>query len=346
MTIKHLVFGGGGPFGIVALGALKYLHEQKFWNIKDIKTIYSTSIGAWLSVYLTLGYDYDYICEYLIKRPWDKLFKNIGVESLIDFYNERGLIELPSLAMGSFNIMLEAKGVSPNMTMKEYYEYCGIELNFITTEINNFRRVILSHKTHPDLALTTALSMTAAFPAIFRPIIIGDECYTDGGFFCNYPIDICLDETGCDPREVLGVQKKYNPDELLIGNDSTIVDYFVKIMNNLVNHIGDIKNLPHIPYNLECDMNIFNTYEEWVNVATSSESRAILIESGYDSAKLNCAHWIDNASIEVSTCTSKEIPGECDTNTDNDNDVEVSVENSTTITSISADPVGGGTGDS
>jgi predicted acylesterase/phospholipase RssA len=39
MTIKHLVIGGGGPFGFTAFGVLKYLHDVEFWNIKNIKTI-------------------------------------------------------------------------------------------------------------------------------------------------------------------------------------------------------------------------------------------------------------------------------------------------------------------
>lgn len=46
MTIQHLVIGGGGPFGFTAFGVLKHLHDVGFWNIKNIKTIYATSIGA------------------------------------------------------------------------------------------------------------------------------------------------------------------------------------------------------------------------------------------------------------------------------------------------------------
>ena len=47
--IKHLVIGGGGPFGLTAFGALKYLHEQHFWDIKNIKTIYAVFSSTFLS---------------------------------------------------------------------------------------------------------------------------------------------------------------------------------------------------------------------------------------------------------------------------------------------------------
>ena len=97
MTIKHLVIGGGGPFGLSAIGALKYLHEKEFWNIKNIKSIYATSVGALVAVYISLNYDYDYIIEYLVKRPWEKLLEEIGVENIIELYNNKGLVNIYSI---------------------------------------------------------------------------------------------------------------------------------------------------------------------------------------------------------------------------------------------------------
>ena len=74
MTIHHLVIGGGGPFGFTAFGVLKHLHDVNFWNIKNIKTIYATSVGTLLAAFLLLGYDYSYIYDYFVKRPWEKIF--------------------------------------------------------------------------------------------------------------------------------------------------------------------------------------------------------------------------------------------------------------------------------
>ena len=40
MTIvKHLVFSGGGPIGLVEYGALKYLTEKNFIDYKNIESI-------------------------------------------------------------------------------------------------------------------------------------------------------------------------------------------------------------------------------------------------------------------------------------------------------------------
>ena len=46
MTIKHLVISGGGPIGMAYLGALEYLHDEGFWKLDEIESIYATSIGT------------------------------------------------------------------------------------------------------------------------------------------------------------------------------------------------------------------------------------------------------------------------------------------------------------
>ena len=282
MTIKHLVIGGGGPFGLCALGSLKYLHDKEFWNIKNIESIYATSIGALLAVYLSLKYDYEYIVEYLVKRPWEKVFEEIGVENILELYNSKGLINVYSIYFKKYSILFEAKGLSPNVTMKEFYDYSGIEFNFITCDANHFTRNIISHKTHPDLELMTALCMTSAFPVVFTPVIIDDKCYIDGGIFSNYAVNICLQETGCKHEEILGVKKYQSKDvnDGLITNESNILDFLEKITLNIFNRISDELVLEIIPYEVVCNMNIFTTYDSWTQVPFSSEHRNNLISYG------------------------------------------------------------------
>lgn len=282
--IKHLVIGGGGPFGLTAFGALKYLHEQHFWDIKNIKTIYATSIGALISVYLAMGYEYEYIYEYMVKRPWEKLFEDIGFQNIFDLYTNKGLIDIYPIYMKQYNILFEAKGLSPNITMKEFYEYNKIELNFITCDANRFSKIVISHKTYPDLEIIKALCMTSAFPVIFKPIIIEDKCYTDGGFFSNYAVNICLEETGCKKEEILGIKKYQSMDKNddLITEESNIIDYLEKITINILNNINDEYILEKIPYEIICNMNIVSSYDSWIQVPFSSEHRSKLINYGIE----------------------------------------------------------------
>ena len=296
MTIKHLVIGGGGPFGLCALGSLKYLHDKEFWNIKNIESIYATSIGALVAVYLSLKYDYEYIVEYLVKRPWEKIFEEIGIQNILELYNNKGLINVYSIYLKKYSILFEAKGISPNVTMKEFYDYSGIEFNFITCDANHFTRNIISHKTHPELELITALCMTSAFPVIFTPVIVDDKCYIDGGIFSNYAVNICLQETGCKHEEILGVKKYQSKDvnDGLITNESNILDFLEKITLNIFNRINDELVLETIPYEVVCDMNIFTTYDSWTQVPYSSEHRNNLILYGIKIAEELHAKFISH----------------------------------------------------
>jgi len=282
MTIKHLVIGGGGPFGICALGALTYLHNKEFWNINNIKSIYATSIGSLVAVYLSLKYEYDYIIEYIVKRPWEKLFEEIGLENILELYKNKGFINPYSIYVKMYGILFEAKGLTANVTMKEFYEYCGIEFYFITCDANRFTRHIISHKTHPELELIKAMCMTAAFPLVFTPVIIDDKCYIDGGMSNNYAVNICLEETGCKREEILGI-KKYQSNDIkngLVTEESNIFDLIEKIADNIFNIISDELKKEKIPYQIECDMGVFTTFDAWTQVPYSSEHRNNLIVYG------------------------------------------------------------------
>ena len=59
MTIKHLVLCGGGPVGIVIYSALKKLINKNIINLKEIKSIYSTSIGAFVSFIVLLNIKFE-----------------------------------------------------------------------------------------------------------------------------------------------------------------------------------------------------------------------------------------------------------------------------------------------
>jgi len=288
MTIQHLVIGGGGPFGLTAFGALKHLHENKFWDIKNIKSLYTTSIGSIVGIYISLGYDFDYIYDYVVKRPWEKIFENINIQNLFNLYDEKGLIDLYPLYFKKFNILLEAKGLSPNITLKEYYEFNGIDFNIITTDANSFSMILLSHKTHPDLELITAICMSSAFPIIFKPVIIEDKCYIDGGVFSNYSVNICLKNTGCQKHEILGIKKMtyVNDEKFKIKKESSIIDYLEKIIISSMDAISDEKYLENIPFEIECDMTKYSNYEGWVNVPFSSDHRAEVINYGIECSSM------------------------------------------------------------
>ena len=119
MTIKHLVFGGGGAGGYAIYGVIKHLAENNFWNIENIKSIYSTSIGGLIGIYTSLKYDWNIIDDYLIKRPWNKVI-NIKPINIINMWNEKGMLNEDVIKL-ILKPLLEAKDLDENITLKELF---------------------------------------------------------------------------------------------------------------------------------------------------------------------------------------------------------------------------------
>ena len=150
MTIKHMVLSGGGPAGFFTYGAARHLAKTDFWSLQNIETIYGTSIGSYMGVVLSLGYEWDWLDDYFIKRPWDKLVE-LNPLTFFEIYQTKGLLNADFIKE-TISPLFTAKELSPDITMKELFEYNHISIHIYTTEINGYhlKKVCLSHKSHPD----------------------------------------------------------------------------------------------------------------------------------------------------------------------------------------------------
>lgn len=240
MTIKHLVIAGGGPMGLCFLGALQYLNEKSIWNIENIESIYATSIGTIIGAFVCLNYDKEVLNKYIIDRPWNDAFKLTG-KQLFEAYNKKGLFDT-KLAEIIFSPLLKAKDLTLDITLKEFYEFSKIEFHLYTFELNSFKTIDLSYKTHPDLSLMKALTMSCGLPGLFMPIFIDDGCYIDGGVMWNYPINYCLNDHP-NEDEILGINRCNNDDvinngNILIDEESSLLDFIVGFSVNAMNYIS------------------------------------------------------------------------------------------------------------
>ena len=97
MTIKHIVFCGGGTTALISYGVFKHLHDTNYLNIDNIESFYVTSSGAILSTMLILNLPFDVLDDYIVKRPWDKVFnlnhknKNNEKYDIISYLTHKGI---------------------------------------------------------------------------------------------------------------------------------------------------------------------------------------------------------------------------------------------------------------
>ncbi len=254
MPIKHLVISGGGPLGFRYLGALQKLEQDGFWHLDDIETIYGTSIGAIIGAFICLKYDWETLTKYIIERPWHDAFK-VNPKQIFDSYYNKGLFD-KKLAEIIFKPLLEAKDLTLNITLKEFYDFSKIDLHIFSFELNKFQTIELSHSTHPDLGLLQALTMSSSLPGIFMPTIVDNCCYIDGGILCNYPLNQCLrDHTNKD--EILGIKSSYNKEtdnfsNVEVTSDSSLLEYVICMSINSMNYIRDTIKMENIDNTVRC----------------------------------------------------------------------------------------------
>lgn len=274
--IEHIVFSGGALSGIYEYGALVKLHEEHFWNYKNIKSVYGTSVGAILCILFCLQENFESFTHYLINRPWDKVL-NICPESILNIYENRGLFDV-SVLKAFFNYWFQHKKWSPEMTMKELYKKTGIDVFIYTVEVSTLKVIEISHYSHPDLKVYTALAMSCSIPLLFQPVWYKHNFYIDGGLKCNYPIEYCLNRVQ-NKDSILGMRVSIQRTEHEFNENIHIVNYFVGLMRNCMHELSHTYLDQYtITYEIKIPCVMYEDYS--YSILKDSEIRKKMIEDG------------------------------------------------------------------
>ena len=282
MTIKHLVIAGGGPLGLQYLGALEKLEEQSFWKRENIESIYGTSIGSFVGAFICLNYDWETLNKYIIERPWHDAFKP-KPKQILDAYYNKGIYDIKLIEV-VFKALLEAKDLSLNITLKEFYEFSKIDFHIFTFDVNHFKVVELTHLTHPDLRLLQAITMSSALPGIFIPTILDGMCLVDGGIMCNYPINQCLRDHP-EEDDILGIKSVFDNKILnvTITEDTSFLEYVIGITINTMISLRESIQLHDNKNTVICGTNVEQiTLDSFQKTIHSQELRKQWFDSGQE----------------------------------------------------------------
>lgn len=281
MTIKHLVLSGGGPSGFLLYGSARYLSQKGFWNISNIRTIYGCSIGAFIGIILSLNYEWELLDDYFIKRPWNKVI-DTTINKFVDIYSKCGLIS-DKFIIESIKSLFTAKDLNIDTTMKELYDITNIEIHIYSTNLNSeiLEKIDISYKTHPELSVITALKMSMAFPIVFEPVYIEDNCYIDGGILNNLPLNDCIEQTNADTNEILVFKNKKinNNNNNNLYTNSTLIDYTHILIQKIQKYVCSEKDQKCIKNTVYCTINEYNI-NDWFEILSSRDKREKLIEDG------------------------------------------------------------------
>ena len=300
--IRHLIISGGGVFGFSCFGAIREYCRLGLLEINNIDSIYATSVGTMIGVFIALKYDMGEVEEYLVKRPWNRVFP-FTLPTILSAVERRGIFDQSALNEIFLPFFL-ARDLSIDITLREFYEITRVDFHCFSTEISELKSVDLSHKTHPEWKLMDAVYCSSCLPILFAPFfhVTADgknECYVDGGLLENYPLQDCLDaiseakkekteEIGAEKTEetapsVLGICKKNNRDPVtpLDPGSSTLLDYILYLLNKII--YRDFKPPTQIDNEITIELPHTNIYDVYL-AATFPEERRRLIQLGVASA--------------------------------------------------------------
>jgi predicted acylesterase/phospholipase RssA len=281
MVIKHIVIAGGGPTGLVSYGVLKQLNCLGLWKRQEIETVYTSSIGGFIGVLATLDYEWSIIDDYLIDRPWEKAFAPMKNDILEIMYNKG--INGHQMFDICLSPLLAGLDMNLETTLLEHYNKTNIELVFTATEINNNKCLtgeLISYKNYPDMMLSQALACTSAFPMLFKPVFIGDKCFVDGGLIHNYPLNHCLEKTGCNENEVLALTNTVGNEPMKITESSSFIEYARMMMKKCHWTLETSKDQPNVPNTVVSNTADLSDMTVWFETLSDKSLRESLVKRG------------------------------------------------------------------
>lgn len=276
MTIKHLVLSGGGYNGIDMVAILLKLTSEEFISKDNIESVYGVSAGALSLAIWLLEIENQVLIDYIIKRPWNKII-NLNSETLFELIDDKGLLD-NKLFVEIFTPLLKCKGLKPNITLKEFYEFTKVDFYIFGTRLNKWESVKISHHTHPNISLIDAIYISSSLPLIFKPMYYDGDYMIDGGLSKRYTVKTAY-EDGCKLDEIFGINIK-RKEAAYVNKECTFSQYYIGMLHNIINKVSDdyIKIENEIIH--YCG-GMFSNIEDVIN---KKETREKMIKHGENSA--------------------------------------------------------------
>ena len=268
MIIEHLALDGGGPFGLITLGALRRSHALGLWQMEDIKSIRCISSGSIVGVSLLLHADWDMLHDYYVNRPWAACMTSLLTKIPLCTGELCTTMLEPLITAADFNI---------DVTFQELYDKTHKKLHIIASEISDqLSPIEFSHETHPGMKIVTACAMSCALFPFFRPVYMGKCVYLDGAFATgNYALANADSDI---VKKTMHLIFKWSNDSVI--EDEAFLTIAPIVLGSMIAAVRSMKTSaaePAIRLELEGGR---RSIVEWLNVVNKSEIRKKYVARG------------------------------------------------------------------
>jgi len=222
MNYESLHLTSGGVNGYAILSSIYVLNKMKCLN--NINKYIGESVGSIISTLLILKYNSLDIFKVLISNDIEDIYLNNEFQKnniVLNLFNNYGLSDSKSIER-LIILFLKERGLKPNITFKELYQFNQIELNIIASNITKNRLEIFSNKTTPNVSVIFAIKTSCTIPFIFKPMYYKNNILIDGGFFSNFKNPLINNKTLTIKLEI---ENK--------NNVNNLIDYIKLLVNSI-----------------------------------------------------------------------------------------------------------------
>lgn len=189
--INTLCLAGGGIKGISYLGALKYLEENNFLKISNLKIFSGTSAGSILVFFLNIGFTLDDLIEFVLQFDFSKFIPDINCNTILTMFG----MNTGEKVITAVITFLKEKYDREDISFIELYNLTGKELNIYVTNYTKSRGEVFNYLETPEASIILAIKMSISVPFFFTPVEYNNCFYVDGGLTNNFPLQYHEPET-------------------------------------------------------------------------------------------------------------------------------------------------------
>ena len=182
---KYLVFSSGGVNGLSYIGCIKALYEKKI--LQNVEGYIGSSVGAWISLVIVLGYTWNELNDLMIKFDVN-LLQNITGDSVCSFFCHYGIDDCEQV-MKFIKILIIKKKINPDVTFEELYKKTNKHLLIIGTCLNSRSDERFDYKCTPKMKVIDSLRISISVPLLYNICELNGKQYVDGAVSNSYPID-------------------------------------------------------------------------------------------------------------------------------------------------------------
>ncbi len=262
--INTLVLSGGGVKGIHYIGIIKKLEELNIIN--QIKTLCGTSIGAFFSVLINIGFSSKDLFDFILLFNLNKVNKL----DTSNFFSYFGINDGNNLEIILEN-MFELKGFNKDINFLDLFNKTKIELTISGVCINEKQCHYFNYKNYPNMQVIKAVRISTSVPLYFTPVLFESKLWVDGAVIDNYPIHLFKHKI----NQVLGF---YISEKKEYSNINNLEDYFSCVIQSLLQGLAS-KSMKGYENNT---IVIRSDKINFINTNLTKENIIEMIDYGYD----------------------------------------------------------------